>query len=99
MSDAHLAEIEWSPAQVAEGLPAFDRTIDPAWFWEDAPRSTQGWSLACEFSISPSQQGNPSRASVHFVMDAAPHLRLQPGALLRMFERATRQYATVRILG
>jgi hypothetical protein len=98
MPSTHLAEIEWSSGQVEIGLPAVERTIDPAWFWDDMPRSTEGWSLACEFAPPPSQQGNPSRASVRFVVDAAPHDRLRPGTLLRMFERATRSYATVRIL-
>ena len=98
MSAEHLAEIEWSDTQVTNGLPAFERTTDPAWFWEDAPRTTEGWSLVCAFAESPSQQGNPSRASVHFLMDTDPHNRLHPGALLRMFERGARQYATVRIL-
>src|SRR5262245_534836 len=98
MPSAHLAEIEWSSDQVESGLPSFERSVDPAWFWEEAPRSTDGWSLVCEFIAPPSQQGNPSRASVHFAVDVAPHDRLRAGALLRMFERATRQYATVRIL-
>ncbi len=98
MPDTHLADVEWSTAQVERGLPSFERITDPAWFWEDPPRSTQGWSLACEFTAPPSEQGNPSRATVRFVMDAAPHERLRPGALLRMFERPTHQYATITIL-
>lgn len=98
MSAEHLAEIEWSNMQVAGGLPSFNRTTDPAWFWEDTPRSSEGWSLVCAFTEPPSRQGNPSRASVHFLVDGAPHDRLVSGALLRLFERSTRQYATVRIL-
>ena len=98
MSIEHLAEIEWSAAQVARGLPSLERTTDPAWFWDDPPRTTEGWSLICAFAEPPSSQGNPSRAFVHFLMDTAPHDRLYAGALLRMFERGTRQYATVRIL-
>jgi len=98
MTVEHLAEIEWSAAQIAAGLPSVERTTDPAWFWDDAPRTTEGWSLVCAFAEPPSSQGNPSRASVHFLMDAAPYDRLRPGTLLRMFERGTRHYATVRIL-
>src|SRR4051794_19786657 len=98
MAAEHLAEIEWSHMHVAGGLPSFERTTDPAWFWEDTPGTTEGWSLVCAFTTPPSHQGNPSRASVHFLVEGAPHDRLVPGALLRMFERRTRQYSTVRIL-
>jgi len=98
MRSTHLAVIQWSSSQVRSGLPSFERTIDPAWLWEDAPRSNEGWSLVCEFTAPPSQQGNPSRATVRFANDSAPHDRLRVGALLRLFERVTRQYAIVRIL-
>ena len=72
--------------------------IDPAWFDETAPGTAERWSLICEFDVAPSEQGDPSEARVKFLMPDAPHDRLCPGARLRLFERASGQYATVDIL-
>jgi len=98
MSHDHQAEITWSPALVEKGLPTQLETIAPAWFWDDQPRTREGWSLRCAFEPSPREQGNPSRARVRFTMDAAPHDRLRPGVTLRLFEPTSLQYATVRLL-
>lgn len=98
MSRDHEAEITWSSTLVDQGLPTSQRTIQPTWFWDDLPKTTEGWSLVCEFDAPPQRQGNPSRARVHFMMDSAPHDRLGEGVSLRMFEPSSRQYATVRIL-
>lgn len=74
------------------------RTIDPVCLNDARPGSDAGWSLICEFERAPVEQGNPSAAQVQFVLDEAPRDWLRPGVSLRMFERATQQYARVEIL-
>jgi hypothetical protein len=98
MRKVHAARIHWSTEQVRRGLPAVARTIDPAWLEAARPRIDEGWSLICEFERPPVEQGNPSVAQVHFLMNDAPLDWLRPGTWLRMFERATQQYARVEIL-
>ena len=98
MNQMHQARIHWSDAHVAHGLPAIDRSIDPAWFIEPGRGSEEGWSLKYEFPVPPVVQGTPSIARVEFMMPEAPHERLQPGVWLELFERATRQRARVEIL-
>ena len=90
----HLARITWSEEQVRRGLPAFTRTTDPAWF--ESP--DEGWTLVCRFHASPREQGSPSVAQVAFVTENAPHDRLTPGTKLHLFERSTRQLASVEII-
>ena len=58
----------------------------------------KGGRSICEFDSPPSEQGDPSTARVQFAMEAAPHDRLTPGALLQMFEPATLKHARVEIL-
>ncbi|MEO8562442.1 MAG: hypothetical protein ABI601_10230 [bacterium] len=94
MATDHLARIFWSDEQVRRGLPVFTRTTDPAWFDSIEER----WSLVCRFHASPREQGSPSVASVAFMAADAPHDRLVPGAKLSLFERSTRQQATVEII-
>ncbi|MDB4883026.1 MAG: hypothetical protein JWL95_1792 [Gemmatimonadetes bacterium] len=94
MSTQRLARITWSAEQVRRGLPAFTRTTDPAWF--ETPE--EGLSLVCRFHASPREQGSPSVAQVEFLTENAPHDRLIPGAKLNLFERSTRQLATVDII-
>jgi len=94
MSTEHLARITWSVEQQRRGLPAFTRTTDPAWF--ESPE--EGWSLVCRFHASPREQGSPSVAQVAFLTAEAPHDRLIAGATLHLFERSTRQLATVEIV-
>lgn len=94
MPAEHLARIYWSDEQVRRGLPTFTRTTDPAWF--ESP--DEGLTLVCRFHASPREQGSPSVASVAFLTADAPHGRLIPGATLHLFERSTRQLATVRII-
>lgn len=94
MATEHLARIYWSDEQVRRGLPAFTRTTDPAWF----DPSEKGWSLVCRFHASPREQGSPSVANVAFLLAEAPHDRLTAGARLSLFERSTRQRATVEII-
>jgi hypothetical protein len=91
------ARIHWSAAQVRHGLPYVTRTVDPAWFVGD-PSNADGWSLMCRFEQPPSVQGNPSMATVCFVVAHAPHDRLRPGTELHLFERATGQRAALTIL-
>ena len=97
MSRGHLARVTWSAAQVRRGLPAFERTTDPAWFEADPP-GADGWSLRCRFEPPPDAQGSPSVARVAFMMPHAPHERLAPGARLRLFERGSGGRALVEIL-
>ena len=98
MRKEHRARIQWSDAQVQRGLPALDRTIDPAWFVEPGRGSEEGWSLMCDFDGPPALQGSPSVARVKFLVEQAPHERLVPGARLELFERGTLQRARVEIL-
>ena len=94
MATEHLARIFWSDEQCRRGLPAFTRTVDPAWF--ESPE--EGWSLVCRFHASPREQGSPSVAQVSFSVPEAPHARLLPGARLHLFERSTRLLASVEIV-
>jgi hypothetical protein len=94
---AHRASIRWSPEQQRLGLPQFTRTADPAWHVNDTPKRDEGWTLLCDFERSPALQGNPSTAQVRYLMPNAPH-PLGPGVRLRLFERATSQFADVEIL-
>ena|SRR5215471_2063590 len=94
----HQARITWSEQQVSLGLPAIDTTTDPSLFTEPGPGSDEAWSLICRFVSPPSSQGNPSLATVQFLVDEAPEERMKPGATLRLFERGTGKYASVEIL-
>lgn len=98
MSRDHLAQITWSAAQVRAGLPVVTETIDPAWLPDTGATTNEGWSLVCRFAAPAAEQGNPSRARVHFLVPDAPHDHLRPGALLSLYERATNMRATVEIL-
>ena len=98
MITEHRARITWSDRQLRAGLPAISETVDPAWLYDATSRRNEGWSLVCRFDPSPQEQGNPTLASVHFLMDDAPHDRLEPGARLRLFERATGDLALVEIV-
>jgi hypothetical protein len=94
----HRARITWSDEQVKQGLPKVAQTIDPAWTEGSVPKKDEGWSLACSFEEPPSKQGNPSVATVRFLVEEAPHSFLVPGAHLTLFERATNRCAAVEIL-
>jgi hypothetical protein len=96
--DLHRATIRWSPAQERVGLPHSLRTIDPAWFADQKPRTSDGWSLVCEFEQAPRVQSNPSTAFARFLVEAAPHSWLLSGAALRLFEYGTGEIADVAIL-
>ena len=98
MREERRARITWSAAQVRKGLPTFSQTLDPAWVEGTVPRRDEGWSLMCRVDAAPSEQGNPSMAHVRFLMPAAPHDALRPGATLRLFERETFDLAVVEIL-
>jgi hypothetical protein len=91
------ARVTWSNEQVALGLPRTSRVVDPAWFIP-SQGGEEGWSLVCDFDPAPVDQGNPSLASVHFMVDGAPVQRLQPGVTLRILERATQKFARIEIL-
>jgi hypothetical protein len=94
----HDALITWSSEFVRQGLPAITETIDPAWFADQPMEGAEGWSLVCHFETPLSEQGSPSKARVRFWMDHAPHERLRPGTVLRLFERGSRRLARVEIL-
>jgi hypothetical protein len=96
MDHQHVARITWSEAQVQRGLPAVAEMIDPAWFADDRS-GAEGWSLICRFAVPAAAQGSPSEALVRFLVPEAPHGRLTSGARLRLFERATGEYADVVI--
>jgi len=95
MATEHRALIHWSAAQVRRGLPNVTELIDPAWL---EGQLDEAWSLVCRFASPPDQQGSPSSALIHFIMQAAPHHALRPGATLQLFERGTSQKARVEIL-
>ena len=98
----HQALIHWSARQIERGLPTVTESTDPAWLEGATPRVDDGWSLVCRFDSTPAQQGSPSAARVHFLVDAAPHEYLRAGAQLRLYElyeRATSELARVEILG
>ena len=97
MTTQHRARITWSAQQVSEGLPAINKITSPSWFTEPGPGSDEGWSLVCLFDTPPSEQGNPSTARVEFLVGEAPHERLKPRAILRLFESGTHE-ARVEIL-
>jgi hypothetical protein len=95
-SRMHQASIRWSAERERQGLPAFERTTDPAWHVDEVPKQDEGWSLMCHFDSAPVVQGNPSIAQVRYLMPNAP--RLVPGLRLRLFEHGTSQFADVEIL-
>ena len=97
MSLEHRARITWSPTQVDKGLPAVTQMTAPSWF-VPAASNDEGWSLICRFETAPEAQGNPSVASVRFMVAGAPHERLVPGTVLRLFEHGTGQQATVEVI-
>ena len=93
----HTARIFWSDQQIAKGLPDIAHTTDLSGFPDD-PAGPEAWSLMCRFEVSPRAQGSPSLAKVRFLVEAAPHERLIPGAKLKLFERGTHAHAKVEIL-
>ncbi len=93
MQQWHRATITWSHEQETLGLPQRVETIDPAKLGDGG----EGWSLVMRFDKPPAEQGNPSDAQVRFLVDEAPHAVLQPGRELRVFERATGQWARIRV--
>ena len=98
MAVEHPARITWSARHADVGLLAGAETIDPAWFSDATSKVDDGWSLACRFETPPRIQGNPSVGRVHFLVPDAPHEHLRAGTVLRLFERATGELATVEIL-
>lgn len=97
MEREHTARITWSDAHLRRGLVARAEWIAPAWFVGDPP-GADGWSLVCCFDVPPAAQGSPSTGRVRLWMAHAPHERLRPGAVLRLFEDATFELATVEVL-
>src|SRR5258707_9855078 len=97
MTTQHRAQITWSAQQASKGLPAITKIASPSWFTEPGLGSDEGWTLVCLFDTPPSKQGNPSAARVEFLVEEAPHERLRPGAILRLFESGAHE-ATVEIL-
>ena len=98
MSQERLAKITWSAQRARQGLPASFETTDPAWFGQEPTPGEEGWSLVCRYDEPPRVQGNPTRAWVRFMAAGAPHERLAPGTVLRMFEPGTGELALVLIL-
>src|SRR5215212_8857566 len=98
MSQERLARITWSTQRTRQGLPAAFETTDPAWFGRGPSADEEGWSLVCRYDEPPRVQGNPTRAWVRFLAAGAPHERLAPGTVLRMFEPGTGHVALVEIL-
>ena len=97
MPTEHRARITWSAAHVKHGLRAATQFVGPSWFVDDGP-TDEGWSLVCRFEIAPQVQGNPSMAWVRFAVDGAPHERLVPGTVLRLFEPITGDEARVELV-
>ncbi|HEY0778164.1 MAG TPA: hypothetical protein VGD56_09380 [Gemmatirosa sp.] len=97
MEREHDARITWSDAHLQRGLVARTEWIAPAWFVGDPP-DADGWSLVCRFEVAPAEQGSPSAARIRLWRPHAPHERLRPGAVLRLFEDVTLQLATVEVL-
>jgi hypothetical protein len=94
----HAAEITWTADCLARGLPQVPEYVGPVHRPGIAPPWTQdAWSLVCRFDEPPHVQGNPSRASVYFLLPSAPADWLQPGSMLWLWEGAT-HVATVAIL-
>jgi hypothetical protein len=93
MASEHQALVEWSAEQARLGLPKALESIDPAWF----ASGEEAWSVICRFAVPPNEQGNPSSATVRFLMPEAPHQRLVPGVTLHLFERGTTKTALLTI--
>ena len=98
MPTEHRANITWSQALAERGLPTTSEVIESAWIDPDAPGEHDGWRLVCGFEAPPSEQGNPSAATVRFASDDAPDDRLSAGITLRLREPGTGHYASVAIL-
>jgi hypothetical protein len=97
-SNEHTAEISWTPASLARGLPHVTEYVGPVHLPGIVPPWTQdAWSLVCDFAETPHVQGSPSRSRVHFLLPSAPTDWLRPGSTLWLWEGAT-HVATVSIL-
>jgi hypothetical protein len=94
----HLAEVAWTPASMARGLPEVPEYVGPVHQPGVAPPWTHdAWSLICRFDPSPRDQGNPSRARVRFLFLAAPDSWLRPGSTLWLWEGPL-HLATISVL-
>jgi hypothetical protein len=97
---SHRAKVTWVPADQGgrSALPTATRYINISRFPEDPPSWPDGsWSIVLEFDTPPSAQGSPSLGTARFLVDEAPHERLQRGRSFDVFE-GTRHTATVELL-
>ena len=69
-----------------KSLPTGKQYITISKFNEDLNWSKEAWSIVLEFEISAKQQGNPSKAKAHFLMDNAPQNRLSNGNQFQLYE-------------
>ncbi|WHI47325.1 hypothetical protein QT397_14300 [Microbulbifer sp. MKSA007] len=82
----------------AENLPAALRYSTVSKFIEDKDTWLEhAWSMLLEFDKAPVKQGNPSLGTASFLVEDAPHERLQQGTIFELYEGPTR-VAEVKIL-
>lgn len=84
----HAGLVRWLPAKERDraGLPATLRYVGIGRFLEDIP-GDDIWSVVLEFEVPPPEQvSDVSRATVRFLVEAAPHDRLQPGVRFSLYE-------------
>ena len=94
----HRARIHWSASRASRGLPDTLRYVHAIRFSQGLPPwPDESWSLVCTFDSSPLHQGNPSLARVRFLVDAAPHDQLKPGAKCWLYEGPA-EAATVEVI-
>lgn len=91
------ALITWTQERVDAGLPTVESLTQPAWL-DSESREGDGWSLVCRFPHPPSEQGNPTWASVSFLFPEAPSSVMRPGNVLHLFDGFAASTARVLIL-
>jgi len=81
--------VDWVPEEQGGRnlLPDSEWYITISRFSDDGPKWPDGaWSVGVRFDEPPRSQGTPSHGTARFMMEDAPHERLQPGTRFELFD-------------
>lgn len=95
----HKAKVSWLSEAFGgrKALPPVGQYITLSRFSADTSWPDGAWSVVLEFEPPASVQGSPSRATVRFLVEAAPVERLMPGAIFELYE-GLQKVATVEVI-